>query len=711
MCTSSPDEDLLTTTALFASDHLVRFSPTSPLDTCCETPYQSRLSTRPVVARNRKRPAISQIGPVSPDHIERIRPSHKRTISARDTSRGHSFGHDESGHVGRSPSPPSRRPGRHNINPAFPAGPILDSQSKQLDLVHPPLLSKDTQEGPALELIKSPSPSKSPHDRDKATGEDPLIVRHMSRSDYDHELLLEPETRQITEDQLRTEVNGIYRGVFVVEQKCIAFDSQQAITKQSLKGNEWNALISLHQTYLNECHDFFLATQHPAAGADTRQLPARYELPRRMWLHGIHSFLEVLRMKLDENSKEYMLRFIVSAYSMLILLVESVPLFQDVWIECLGDIARYRMMVVEHDHQECLLWTCIARDWYNKAANSRYTEGRIQHHLAVLAPDLLQQFFLFTKALVSIRPFPNARANLETLCNSLVRGPEIGKAISIDETFSKIHAVLFLKGSGPKQAGDEPSGDMVPSLSARFEKGLDSSIGRLGAKWREPGVYVSLINIAALFDYGDIESPLLKTYTNTHGNDDLEGCQDKLEEISGRYVCAFTFRCLSIVTHRVGDRNVLPHMHVSLAFIWTLVHVPKAIRPFEHHIPWPSICHYVSDFSKKRDLKHFRGPDLRTVEFPHQVGEKGVNPYLPEDFLMCGEVWSWYYHPKNFFDNVSLDDEERSLERPSMLGTRIERCLWLAFRIASVNRWITFDDETQEFRAVFKVAETKKALA
>ena len=59
-------------------------------------------------------------------------------------------------------------------------------------------------------------------------------------------------------------------------------------------------------------------------------------MPARMWRHGIHAFLEVLRYRLPD-SLEHMLAFIYIAYSMMALLYETVPTFEDTWIECLGE--------------------------------------------------------------------------------------------------------------------------------------------------------------------------------------------------------------------------------------------------------------------------------------------------------------------------------------------------------------------------------------
>ena len=162
-------------------------------------------------------------------------------------------------------------------------------------------------------------------------------------SDVQPEMLLQPETRPISHDQLVIEVKGIYAGLVMVEAKCIDIDDKQSAAAQEkdpskramLKNDQYQSLIALHKQLLHEHHDFFLASQHPAASPALSRLAAKYSMPARMWRHGIHAFLEVLRHRLPE-SLEHMLAFIYIAYSMMALLYETVPAFEDTWIECLG---------------------------------------------------------------------------------------------------------------------------------------------------------------------------------------------------------------------------------------------------------------------------------------------------------------------------------------------------------------------------------------
>ncbi|KAL6824369.1 hypothetical protein J3E69DRAFT_289685 [Trichoderma sp. SZMC 28015] len=152
------------------------------------------------------------------------------------------------------------------------------------------------------------------------------------------------------QELLAAEVKGIYAGLVMVETKCIEVDNAQSPPNEpegievddALIPQNWlgfaldnsidlPALIALHSTLLHEHHDFFLASQHPAANPALRRLASKYAMPARMWRHGIHSFLELLRHRLPDLM-EHMLTFIYLAYTMMALLYETVPAFADTWI-------------------------------------------------------------------------------------------------------------------------------------------------------------------------------------------------------------------------------------------------------------------------------------------------------------------------------------------------------------------------------------------
>ncbi|KAK0701744.1 hypothetical protein B0T26DRAFT_795304 [Lasiosphaeria miniovina] len=108
-----------------------------------------------------------------------------------------------------------------------------------------------------------------------------------------------------------------------------------------------------------------------------------------------------------------MLNFIYLAYSMMALLYETVPAFEDTWIECLGDLGRYRMAIKDEDIRDREVWTSVSRYWYSKASDKAPTTGRLYHHLAILArPNALQQLYYYTKSLCVAVPFLSARESI-----------------------------------------------------------------------------------------------------------------------------------------------------------------------------------------------------------------------------------------------------------------------------------------------------------
>ena len=90
-------------------------------------------------------------------------------------------------------------------------------------------------------------------------------------------------------------------------------------------------------------------------------------MPARMWYLGVHNFLVMLCYRLP-YSQEHLFYFISQAYSKMALLYETVPTFQDIWIECLGHLACYRM-AMEDDKFDWEVWLNIAMFWYRHLPN------------------------------------------------------------------------------------------------------------------------------------------------------------------------------------------------------------------------------------------------------------------------------------------------------------------------------------------------------
>ncbi|KAE8450109.1 hypothetical protein EG329_006890 [Mollisiaceae sp. DMI_Dod_QoI] len=177
------------------------------------------------------------------------------------------------------------------------------------------------------------------------------------------------ETRPISQEQLVSEVKGIYTGLAMVESKCIEMDSMNASfaspgpgPEPHLNNEQWQALIALHRTLLPEHHDFFLASQHPPASPALRRLAERYSMPLNLRRHGIHSFCKLLGSQ-GPNSPDHMRAFRELACSMMRLRHEEDFAFEDTWLECLGDLGKVRMSIDDDDIRDREIWTGVAREW------------------------------------------------------------------------------------------------------------------------------------------------------------------------------------------------------------------------------------------------------------------------------------------------------------------------------------------------------------
>jgi hypothetical protein len=303
-------------------------------------------------------------------------------------------------------------------------------------------------------------------------------VNHNSlkQASGDPEMTKEPECRPISQDQLINEVKGIYAKLAVVESKCREMDVAQSSYNEILSNEQWHALIALHRTLLHEHHDFFLASQHPAASPALKRLAAKHAMPARMWRHAIHSLLELLRQKLP-GSLEHMLSFIYLSYAIMALLYEAAPAFEDTWMECLGDLARYRMAIEDDDSSDREVWTGVSRSWYSKISKKSPTIGRLYHHLAILArSNGLKQLCYYAKSLCTPTPFPNTRESIMTLFNPVLNG-NATRLQDIDAAFILVHGILL---SGKCQDQLEPSMNKFLGL-------LDHHIRCTRKKWSESG--------------------------------------------------------------------------------------------------------------------------------------------------------------------------------------------------------------------------------
>ena len=477
-----------------------------------------------------------------------------------------------------------------------------------------------------------------------------------------HRIFLQSETHLTTNDQLHNEVRGIYASLAMVEERCIGY--QQSELPSTLSQDQWQALISLHRLLLHKHNDFFLASQHPSASVALKKLSERYAMPARMWRHGIHSFLEFLRHRLPDSS-EHILTFLHLAYTMMTLLLESVPAFKNTWFECLGDLARYSMAVNPPERET---WAGVARYWYLQVSDRNPNVGRIQHHLAVLArPDVVRQLFHYTKSLVSVRPFPSAGESILFLFDPLLNGSGLYGQPVAASAFVAAHGCLFTQ---------RPISDLKVHVQECLSH-LKEYINQLGAAFKIYGAYMALCNFAAIFQYGSMDAVLPSKFEGDfpQRQQQEDGEQEGVSSNLIYYGSCLAFETFCVILDQIGNENVYPAVHVYLAFIWRMV-LNKNMENINLVVPWSKIATFLNRMIHSDiDFGVIEGD-----EFPITQDRKN----MPEDFLICGQVWSRCYFPVNFFKDAMTEDDGRSIEVPPLRASRTHRCLWLGHQLAKV---------------------------
>ena len=372
--------------------------------------------------------------------------------------------------------------------------------------------------------------------------------------------------------------------------------------------------------------------------------------------------------------------------------------------------------------------------------------------------------FYYSKALVSVVPFVNARESIMLLFTPFLEKADVtySKYSTLESSLVTAFGILFVKGSVRDFA----------SQSAEFLDTLDSHMSRTTVKWKVQGPEVASSLIAGILDYGTDENylwKLLRSHMETIKASQEAGEEHKQESMTEnkatgsnvanvdlnprikdtlrdefwtnlgststkhrrapgpvdydqytkfstpeevtQQVLPVWSKALAIVASKVGDRNITPYMHLTLAFLWSMSFVPGALIYLEAYVPWSKLVMNLNTLGRS-SVSDTR---VESADFPDSMS--GLGRQLPEDFPIRGLVWAQFYYPTDFFTTNVVDEDERTLELPSHAAPRAERCLWLGARIASVSlatkrrfeaapnvhmqlgRYLTYNVETKQFAA------------
>ena len=314
-----------------------------------------------------------------------------------------------------------------------------------------------------------------------------------------------------------------------------------------------------------------------------------------------------------------------------------------------------------------------------------------------------------------------------TLFNPILSGQHSKhhKSSSIEIMFLKAHALLY---TGQSTQQYEVYVQQLLS-GGLFEKLIE----RAGAKFKEVGVLVAICSAAALLEYGACRSKggsrsLIRLALevdrarreNTKAQlveeskevtpsqslapsvEDLSPEEFELSRNAIAHACTLVFGLLAIALNRPLDKNVYPMIHTYLVLIWQLCPIDEGMKHIERDVPWSELVSWLNTFATAESMtsrvtrKAFPKPENKVIGRP-----------LPEDFSMRGQPWSDNYCTEDWFYEAAIDDEERTLELPSMADPRQERMLWLGHGIASHGKWILYDDDSKKFSEALYVKELR----
>ncbi|KAL6359144.1 hypothetical protein LRP88_07361 [Fusarium phalaenopsidis] len=498
----------------------------------------------------------------------------------------------------------------------------------------------------------------------------------------------QPEQLPVAQEQLLVNAKDIYAGLVALESKCIITRHDAVLAPSAgskVQAKQWQALISLHETLLGEYLDFFLAIHDPLVGRAMRQLVSKYAMPARVWRHGIHSLLELMRQHLSD-SLEYLLGYLNFAFGMVALFYETIPALKDTWAECLGDLARYRMALRVREDVYSGIWRGIARYWYRRALSKSPKTGRLYHHLAIVSSrNSVQQLFYFIKSLRVPNPFPGAtQGTTRPFAFPSGAGQAVSRAASIEDCFVTIQGIIWF--GGPRQRLQDYMECFLASLSDYINLRPDC--------WLATGHFIGAALTCALLQpkaREDLQAGagscpgIAQTTVNS-----ADSPYTMPEEMVSQSL-NFTMRVFQAVLYQCANFDTLSFLHTILAFLAYAAQSPAAMSYIGGATPWHLVVTMMNHLIICIEV--VEGDYEVTHQFP---AHPPARP-LPEDFVMRGLPYAEGYFPSGWFESMAVDEEEKSLELPWMVMIRAKRILWVGCKIAVSGDWILWNDITRRF--------------
>ncbi|KAK3045454.1 hypothetical protein LTR09_012950 [Extremus antarcticus] len=395
-----------------------------------------------------------------------------------------------------------------------------------------------------------------------------------------------------------------------------------------------------------------------------------------------------------------MVAFIYLAYQMMALLYETVPAFTDTWIECLGDLARYRM-AIEDDKEVHTLWGGVASRWYSTASDRHPAIGRLYHHLGILEKPSVLKLFLYGKSLTCSSPFQNARDSLLTLCSPIVKGGQVSQ-----NNQSWVEAATLTFYANALMGGEESVSQLSSDAISVLRKEPAAHLTNIGA-------FITITSIAHLLEFGSTTNKVFQLFnsaameasgalpqsasltnsqaSSSKGISDVPGVSSvsSVSDAERTWCSAPVYHHYRAALNSFLDRtlnsndlpDLLPTIHTILVWLHS-IHSLRSRNHDDHDTPREKINMAAQGYTSQA---------LFARAYP---GEKPI--LLPEDHNLRGLLWTQSYHPQGWFDD--LDEDEDRFETTDVVHKALtSRVLLLALKLASNAQHLRYDMQSGKF--------------
>jgi hypothetical protein len=342
------------------------------------------------------------------------------------------------------------------------------------------------------------------------------------------------------------------------------------------------------------------------------------------------------------------------------------------------------------------IWRRVSADWYCKRSDGAPELGRLYHHLGLLfCCETTRALYFFTKSTCVATPF----FGYNTSILALFRGVLNRTGHDCRDRFVIVHNHLFAAHQERDLAIASGQLAEVTSKLGSFLSHLDKDISRKAKNWLRTGSEIAISNCNALLQYGERGNPIIShlmaaaTGGLPYGQNNGDLAIDS-HYFNGSYFSeaqALAHHTDEIVFARFGDPNILPYVHVRLAFMVSMVRIPTT-TPLCDNFNWHLLTCVLNS-----TLDSLRRDEEIAAMLPGNGGQDRREQPLPEDWDLRGLLWTRELFAKDHFHEADQDKRKLEMEEPSCSVIRKRRVINLGNSLAAQGKWLAYNHEASHF--------------